>query len=37
MLSYKGWDAGKSGQERKSLGDVGALELGRGHLKAVFI
>lgn len=37
MISYKGWDAGESGQEGKSLGDVGALELGPGRLKAAFI
>lgn len=37
MPSYKDWGLGKSGKEGKSLGSIGALELGPGHLKAVLI
>lgn len=37
MLSYKDQGLGKSGKEGKALGNVEALELGPGHLKAVLV
>lgn len=37
MPSYKEWGLEKSGKEGKSIGNIGALEPGAGHLKVVLI